>query len=74
VDAGFGEVGLSVLCVAAVLTAVVWLIRRRLRVGELPGLPSAAPARRGDMGHDANPREFGGEDGGDDDGGDGGDA
>lgn len=72
-ESTFGFV-LSILCVGAVLAVVIVLIRLRLRVGQLHGLPSVR--RGGAADADAHPREFddASDDGGDDDGGDGGDA
>jgi hypothetical protein len=71
VSGGAGQL----LCIALALAAVVGGIRLRQRVGRLTGLPSVPGARRRGGGeHDANPREFDGDDGGDDGDGDGGDA
>jgi hypothetical protein len=81
-DAVSGAAGqiTSILCLAVFVAVGVVVLRRRMRVSRLHGLPSASSRRhdrRGAGEHDAHPRAMdddGDDDAGDDDGGDGGDA
>ncbi|WP_203717436.1 hypothetical protein [Asanoa siamensis] len=65
-----GGLLVNVLCLVAAVAGVVGLIRLRLAVGRLHGLPSVPDRRGGDGEHDAHPRELDVADDGDD--GDGG--